>query len=112
GPSSPEVARLQARTETAAEAELVADEPSWTADELEARVLAELAADGAQIPPQALDIQALPAGAWRLELRSDDGERRWRDLAALPKDLDAAAASARIVLLELLEALPRKESKQ
>lgn len=76
--------------------------PDWTVAELEARVLEELRADGVELPARALDVAALQGGAWRVELRSDDRERRWRDLAQLPDDLEAAAATVRLVVLELM----------
>jgi hypothetical protein len=83
---------------------LAVSTPSWTPDTLEARVLEELAADGVQLPPRALEIGALPDDAWRVELRSDGGESRWRDLARLPDALEPAAATVRMVVLELMAA--------
>lgn len=70
-------------------------------------VLAELAADGLELPSRALVIEGRQESGWHLEVRSDDGERRWRDLASLPEELEAAVASARVVVLELISALPR-----
>lgn len=81
---------------------LLVGAPHWTTEALEARVLEELADDGVELPSRALDIGALADDAWRVELRSDDGEARWRDLAGLPDQLEPAAATVRMVVLELM----------
>lgn len=70
--------------------------------ELERAVLEELAADGVELPRRALSIAPAPTEGWRIELRSDDGERRWREVEALPPELAPAAATVRLVILELL----------
>lgn len=76
--------------------------PNWTPGALKTRVLEELATDGVELPPRALEITALADDAWRVELRSDDGESRWRDIASLPDQLEPAAATVRMVVLELM----------
>jgi hypothetical protein len=82
----------------------------WTTNELEQAVVEQLRGDGVELPPRMLKVHARgdsSAGSgWRILLRSDDGERRWRDVESLPRGLSAAATTVRMVVLELLAPVP------